>query len=84
VVRASAKDLQIRSFSAPTGTSSRAVAHWVDGDALADWRVEKDLQIVAFFEAADGIRTHDLLHGKQNVSFLFGADIPCKHGCSRV
>jgi hypothetical protein len=25
----------------------------------------KDLQMQAFCEAADGIRTHDLLHGKQ-------------------
>jgi hypothetical protein len=26
---------------------------------------------------ADGIRTHELLHGKQGLCFLFGADIPC-------
>src|SRR5687768_12767513 len=38
----------------------------------------------AFHEAADGIRTHDLLHGKQGVCFPFGADIPCKCMGSRV
>jgi hypothetical protein len=40
---------------------------WVhtDADALADWRDEKGLQIVGFPEAAEGIRTLDLLHGKQ-------------------
>ena len=32
----------------------------------------------AFSQAAEGIRTLDLLHGKQNVSYPFGADIPCK------
>ena len=42
---------------------------WVhaDADALADWRDEKGLQITGFRKAADGIRTHDLLHGKQNM-----------------
>jgi len=38
----------------------------------------------AFSEAADGIRTHDLLHGKQNVCFRLGADIACKCAGSRV
>jgi hypothetical protein len=32
-----------------------------------DRRDEKDLQNGRFFEAADGIRTHDLLHGKQTL-----------------
>jgi hypothetical protein len=36
-------------------------------DAPADCAHEKDLQTQAFCEAADGIRTHDLLHGKQGV-----------------
>jgi hypothetical protein len=35
-----------------------------DADAPADCRHEKDLQMQASFQAADGIRTHDLLHGK--------------------
>jgi hypothetical protein len=35
-------------------------------------------------EAADGIRTQDLLHGKQDIWFWFGADIPCKCAGSRV
>jgi hypothetical protein len=30
-------------------------------------RNKKDLQMQAFSRAADGIRTHDLLHGKQFV-----------------
>jgi hypothetical protein len=56
VVVASAKDLQIRSFSAPTGTSSPAGAHWVHGeaDALAGLRIEKDLQIAAFLKRLMG------------------------------
>jgi hypothetical protein len=39
----------------------------VDADALIDCRDEKDLQIGRVFQAADGIRTHDLLHGKQTL-----------------
>src|SRR5215207_10050086 len=38
----------------------------------------------AFRRAAEGIRTLDLLHGKQSVCFRFDADIPCKSGGSRV
>ena len=36
-----------------------------DADAPADCAHEKDLQMQAFPRAADGIRTLDLLHGKQ-------------------
>jgi hypothetical protein len=39
---------------------------------------KKDLQMQAFQRAAEGIRTLDLLHGKQFLLFMFGADIPCK------
>jgi DNA-binding transcriptional MerR regulator len=51
---------------------------WVhtDADALAGWRDEKGLQIAGFHEAADGIRTHDLLHGKQNLQRQFRTNIP--------
>ena len=38
-----------------------------DADAQSDCPHENDLQMQAFFEAADGIRTHDLLHGKQTL-----------------
>jgi hypothetical protein len=38
-----------------------------DTDALGDCRNEKNLQMQAFSRAAEGIRTLDLLHGKQNV-----------------
>src|SRR5262245_53588642 len=34
--------------------------------------------------AAEGIRTLDLLHGKQNVRFPLGSDIACKCTRSRV
>jgi hypothetical protein len=36
-----------------------------DAEEQGDCRNEKDLQMQTFCEAADGIRTHDLLHGKQ-------------------
>ena len=38
-----------------------------DADEQGDCRDEKDLQIQAFCEAAEGIRTLDLLHGKQTL-----------------
>jgi hypothetical protein len=38
-----------------------------DADEQDDCSNEKDLQMQAFCEAADGIRTHDLLHGKQTL-----------------
>jgi hypothetical protein len=38
-----------------------------DADAPADCGHEKDLQMQVFSRAADGIRTHDLLHGKQTL-----------------
>ena len=36
-----------------------------EADAQADCTHEKDLQMQVFLEAAEGIRTLDLLHGKQ-------------------
>jgi hypothetical protein len=36
-----------------------------EADAQADFAHDKDLQIQAFCEAAEGIRTLDLLHGKR-------------------
>jgi hypothetical protein len=38
-----------------------------DADALPDCWNEKDLQMQIFSEAAEGIRTLDLLHGKQTL-----------------
>jgi hypothetical protein len=38
-----------------------------DADEQGDCRDQKDLQMQAFSKAADGIRTHDLLHGKQTL-----------------
>jgi hypothetical protein len=55
-----------------------------EADAQADCAREKGLQMQAFSRAAEGIRTLDLLHGKQDVCFRFGADIPCKRDGSRV
>ena len=51
---------------------------WVhtDADALADWGDEEGLQMQAFLRAAEGIRTLDLLHGKQSVKCRFCVDIP--------
>ena len=46
-----------------------ASPEWVrpDVDELSDCAQEKDLQMQAFREAAEGIRTLDLLHGKQTL-----------------
>jgi hypothetical protein len=38
-----------------------------EANAPAQLRARKDLQMQAFSRAADGIRTHDLLHGKQTL-----------------
>jgi hypothetical protein len=38
-----------------------------DANSQADCTGKKGLQMQAFSEAADGIRTHDLLHGKQTL-----------------
>jgi hypothetical protein len=51
-----------------------------EADAQADCAREKDLQMQVFSEAADGIRTHDLLHGKQNVGEEPGHKPPAKCG----
>jgi hypothetical protein len=48
-----------------TGAIVRSLSD--DADALPDCSNEKDLQMQVFSEAADGIRTHDLLHGKQTL-----------------
>jgi hypothetical protein len=48
-----------------TGTIVQSLSD--DAAILPDWPNKKDLQMQAFFEAADGIRTHDLLHGKQTL-----------------
>jgi hypothetical protein len=53
-----------------------------DADALLDCYNEKGLQIQAFSRAADGIRTHDLLHGKQFVGLGARAECPCKSATS--
>jgi hypothetical protein len=43
---------------------------------------EKVLQMQAFSEAAEGIRTLDLLHGKQNLPRRFRMNMPAKQGVS--
>jgi hypothetical protein len=47
---------------------SSVATQWlpVDANAPADCVHENDLQMQVFLRAADGIRTHDLLHGKQD------------------
>jgi hypothetical protein len=47
-----------------------------NADALLDCYNEKVLQMQAFLEAADGIRTHDLLHGKRNVGSVRRLNVP--------
>jgi hypothetical protein len=55
--------------------------------------VRKDLQMQAFSEAAEGIRTLDLLHGEQNVRFPVGGlvvigahspEFPFEHDVEKV
>jgi hypothetical protein len=55
-----------------------------EADAPAGCTQKKDLQIAGLYKAAEGIRTLDLLHGKQNVSFPLALEIPCKPAGSRV
>jgi hypothetical protein len=61
-----------------------AVVTLVEGGALLDCYNEKVMQIQAFSRAAEGIRTLDLLHGKQSLWSLFGADTACKNEVFRV
>jgi hypothetical protein len=46
--------------------------------APADCAQQKDLQLRPCSEAAEGIRTLDLLHGKQSVGFPFAPRFSCK------
>jgi hypothetical protein len=60
------------------GAGSAAIVQSLsdDADVLSDrWR-EKGLQMQIFCEAADGIRTHDLLHGKQSVVLSLAREMP--------
>jgi hypothetical protein len=49
------------------GLAASPVSVRRDADALGDCPNEKGLQMQAFSEAAEGIRTLDLLHGKQTL-----------------
>jgi hypothetical protein len=53
-----------------------------DANEPADCAHEKDLQKEAFRRAAEGIRTLDLLHGKQLVGLGARAECPCKWATS--
>src|SRR5918999_508426 len=59
--------------------------HWlpVDANSQADCAHEKDLQMQAFSKTADGIRTHDLLHGKQCVWCTDSYVVPVGAGADR-
>jgi hypothetical protein len=61
-------------------------ASWVPvgADPLADCVNEKDLQMQAFSEAAEGIRTLDLLHGKQNEWSRVSQGNACTRAVSRA
>jgi hypothetical protein len=50
-----------------------------DANEQGDCSDEKDLQMQAFCEAAEGIRTLDLLHGKRNVRSRASQERPAKH-----
>jgi hypothetical protein len=69
VVRLINKCLQERVFPSVTHHGLAVSPHSVPGDADAqpDWPKQTDLQMQAFWEAAEGIRTLDLLHGKQTL-----------------
>jgi hypothetical protein len=45
-------------------------------DALSDSLSWKACDLQAFLEAADGIRTHDLLHGKQSAHVWLRRQLP--------
>jgi hypothetical protein len=64
-----AKCLQTGHFLTRAGRDWATTTQWLPGDANApaDCAHKKDLQIQAVFEAAEGIRTLDLLHGKQTL-----------------
>jgi hypothetical protein len=49
-----------------------------DADGQGDCRDQKGLQIRAFCEAAEGIRTLDLLHGKQELRLRLCVECSCK------
>jgi hypothetical protein len=47
-----------------------------DAEEQGDCRNEKHLQMQAFPKAADGFRTHDLLHGKQSMGLSWARKMP--------
>ena len=47
-----------------------------DAEEQGDCRNEKDLQVQVFSRAAEGIRTLDLLHGKQDAGLGAARNIP--------
>jgi hypothetical protein len=63
-----------------------AATQWlpVDANAPADCAHKKDLQMQAFLEAAEGIRTLDLLHGKQDPRLVFCVECSCKEAVFRT
>jgi hypothetical protein len=63
------KGLQTRRFLTRLAADWPLSTHWLPGDANAPAACveEKDPQMQAFPRAAEGIRTLDLLHGKQNL-----------------
>jgi hypothetical protein len=78
--------LQTSRFVTSPAAGWPAATHWlpVDSNAPADCVNEKDLQMPAFSEAAEGIRTLDLLHGRQNVRDGPGPQRACKQAVSRA
>ena len=60
---------QKRHFSGRHDKESRAAANSLPAatEGPANYRAPKHLQNGHFYKAADGIRTHDLLHGTQTL-----------------
>jgi hypothetical protein len=86
-VRVVAKHLERRGFGAFTtvrrpGQSAFSPQLTQTLNPTSD--TKKTLQIQRFSRAAEGIRTLDLLHGKQSLWSLFGADTACKNEVFRV
>jgi hypothetical protein len=78
MVRVVSKCLQTGLFSGASAAYWPPGTYWVpgDADAPADCARKKDLQMQVFSRAAEGIRTLDLLHGKQYIRELSASEMP--------
>jgi hypothetical protein len=84
MVRVIRKCLQTELFWVASPASGLLGTQWVpsDADAPADCTPKRDLQTRAVWEAAEGIRTLDLLHGKQYIRASSAREMSCKRRTS--